>query len=183
MLNVRRLNELMTEQGLKLEDVSSSLTSGHGKKSSAVAKNWARGLMKPAPKKADVEAIAETLGVDAAQLKVWTAKQKYAPQSARKVRLVADLIRGRHVQDALDILKFTSKRSALYVGQVLKSAIANADEAEADVDALYVIEARVDGAGRRLGTKGFIPKDRGRAHPIRKEASHIYVTVAQIVEE
>ena len=54
-----------------------------------------------------------------------------------------------------------------------------ADEQEADVDNLYVSEARVDQAGRRIGTKAWHPKDRGRAHPIRKQASHIHITVSE----
>ena len=99
--------------------------------------------------------------------------------SPRKVRLVTQLINGRHVQDALDVLTFTHKRAAAAIKKVLQSAIANADEQEADVENLYVSEARVDQAGRRIGTKAWHPKDRGRAHPIRKEASHIHVTVSE----
>jgi large subunit ribosomal protein L22 len=79
----------------------------------------------------------------------------------------------------MDILKFTRKRSATMIEKVLKSAVANADEQQADVDSLYVSQARVDEAGVRIGTKRWIPKDRGRAHPIRKKACHIYVTVTQ----
>ena len=99
--------------------------------------------------------------------------------SARKVRLVTDLIVGRGVQDAMDVLKFTRKRAASMVDKVLKAAVADADEQQADVDTLYVSEARVDEAGVRLGTKRWMPKDRGRAHPIRKTACHIHVTVTQ----
>jgi ribosomal protein L22 len=64
--------------------------------------------------------------------------------------------------------------------KLLKSAIANADEQEADVEKLYICEARVDDAGRRIGTKSWIAKDRGRAHPIFKQACHMYVTVAEL---
>ena len=63
--------------------------------------------------------------------------------------------------------------------KILKTAIADADSQEADLEDLYVSEARVDGAGVRIGTKRFMEKDRGRAHSIRKEASHIHVTVAK----
>ncbi|AQQ09426.1 50S ribosomal protein L22 [Sedimentisphaera cyanobacteriorum] len=183
MLNVRRLNEIIDNSTFKVEDIASSLESTLGGSSKKAVKNWKNGLMKPQPKNDHIDALAQTLNVDASELKAWNATFRYAPQSARKVRLVADLIRGRHVRDAEDILKFTPKRSASMILQVLKSAVANADEEEADVETLYVAEARVDGAGRRIGTKGFIPKDRGRAHPIRKEACHIYVTVAQFTEE
>jgi ribosomal protein L22 len=65
------------------------------------------------------------------------------------------------------------------VDKVLKAAMADADEHQADVDTLVVKEARVDEAGIRLGTKRWIPKDRGRAHPISKKACHIHVTVSQ----
>lgn len=97
-----------------------------------------------------------------------------------KARLVTQLIVGRSVQDAMDILKFTRKRAATMVEKVLKSAVANADEQQADVDNLYVSSARVDDAGIRIGTKRWMPKDRGRTHPIRKKACHIYVTVTQV---
>ena len=93
--------------------------------------------------------------------------------------MVTQLVVGRPVQDAMDILKFTRKRAATMVDKVLKSAVADADEQQADVDSLYVSEARVDDAGVRIGTKRWRAKDRGRAHPILKKASHIYITVTQ----
>ncbi len=80
----------------------------------------------------------------------------------------------------MDILKFTHKRAAAIINKVLKSAVSDADEQQADVDNLYVSCARVDDAGVRIGTKRWIPKDRGRAHPIAKKACHIYVTVTQL---
>jgi ribosomal protein L22 len=66
------------------------------------------------------------------------------------------------------------------VAKVLRAAIADADEQEADVEALVVKEARVDDAGRRVGTKQFRAKDRGRAHEIRKRACHIHVTITEM---
>jgi len=86
------------------------------------------------------------------------------------------LIRGRDVQDALNILKFTPNRAAGMVAKVLGSAVANANEAEADVDRLYVDVVRVD-EGPTI--KRFRPKDRGRAHPILKRTSHITVIVEE----
>jgi large subunit ribosomal protein L22 len=74
----------------------------------------------------------------------WSATHRFARISARKARLMADLIRGRDVQDALNILKFTPNRAASLLAKVLTSAVANANEAEADVEILYVQEARVD---------------------------------------
>ena len=93
--------------------------------------------------------------------------------------MVTQLIVGRSVQDAIDVLKFTRKRAATMIDKILKSAVADADEQQADVVSLYVSSARVDDAGIRIGTKRWIPKDRGRAHPLRKKACHIHVTVTQ----
>jgi len=106
----------------------------------------------------------------------WQALHRFARISPRKVRLVADLIRGRDVQDALNILKFTPNRAAAIVSKVLTSAVANANEAEADVDNLYVLTASVD-EGPTL--KRWQPKDRGRALPILKRTCHITVVVEE----
>ena len=106
----------------------------------------------------------------------WNSTHRFARISARKARLIADMIRGRDVQDALNILKFTPNRAAPMLSKVLTSAIANANEAEADVEALYVSEVRVD-EGPTM--KRFRPKDRGRAHSIMKRTSHIHVAVEQ----
>jgi len=106
----------------------------------------------------------------------WSAKHRYARISARKVRLIADLIRGRGVQDALNLMKFSPNRAAVMVSKVLTSAIANANEAEADVESLIVDRAFVD-EGPTI--KRFQPKDRGKALPILKRTSHITVVVEQ----
>jgi large subunit ribosomal protein L22 len=104
----------------------------------------------------------------------WQATHRFARISPSKARLIIDLIRGRQVQEALNILKFTPNRAAGMISKVLTSAVANASEAEADVDGLVVQEARVD-EGPRM--KRFQPKDRGRAHPILKRTCHIVVSV------
>ncbi len=109
----------------------------------------------------------------------WRSSYRYAPGSSRKARLVTQLIAGRNVQEAMDILKFTRKRAASMIDKVLKSAVADADEQQADVDKLYVCDARADEGGVRIGTKRWIAKDRGKAHAIRKRACHISVTVTQ----
>lgn len=106
----------------------------------------------------------------------WKAKHKFARISARKVRLVVDMIRGRNVQDALSILKFSPHRASGMVSKVLTSAIASANEAEARVEDLFVDEVYVD-EGPTI--KRIRPKDRGRAHPILKRTSHITVVVGQ----
>ena len=182
MLSGVRLKELCEQQKVGIDQLAGHLAHGGFDRDSAMAalKNWQRGLYKPAPKNEDVERLATALGVETGQISVWQASYRYAPTSPRKARLVTELIAGRPVQDALDTLKFTHKRAATMMTKLLKSAIANADEQEADVDRLYVCEARVDGAGRRIGTKRWIAKDRGRAHPICKPASHLYVSVAEL---
>lgn len=106
----------------------------------------------------------------------WTAKHRYARVSARKARLIAGVIRGRRCADALEQLRFFKQRSVIMVRNVLKSAMTNADEGEADMQRLFVSEARVDGGPYY---RRFRPKDRGRAHPIAKKTSHIIVTVAE----
>lgn len=104
----------------------------------------------------------------------WTATHRYARISERKVRLIADLVRGRRCDDAVALLRFTHKRAAVMLNRVLKSAMANANEQEASMNKLYVSEARVD-SGPII--KHFRPKDRGRAHSIQKRTSHIVVAV------
>ena len=110
------------------------------------------------------------------QDKRWQAVHRYARISPRKARLVMDMIRGRHVNEAQDTLRFTRKRASALIGKVLRSAIANANEAEADVRSLYVANARVD-EGPHM--RRWRPKDRGRAQPILKRMSHITVEVEE----
>ena len=89
---------------------------------------------------------------------------------------MVDMIRGRKVQEALNVLNFMHNRAAGMVSKVLASAIASADEAEAKVDNLHVVEAHAD-EGPTM--KRFRPKDRGRAHSILKRTSHIVVGVEE----
>ena len=86
------------------------------------------------------------------------------------------MIRGMGVDQAMTSLDFSKKRAAAYYRQVLKSAIANAEEQDADVTSLYVSESRVD---EGPVAKRFQPKDRGRAHPIMKRTSHLHVVLEE----
>lgn len=110
------------------------------------------------------------------------AKLNNVPTPPRKMRLVADMIRGRRVNEALNILKFEAKQGAPKMEKLLLSAIANWQEKNEDVrleDAdLYVKEVRVDG-GRIL--KRLRPAPQGRAHRIRKRSNHITLVVASDV--
>ena len=181
MLSVSKLNEFCRERRINVEHLAEQLVRGgfNKKATTAAVKNWQKGLFKPEPKIEDIRRLANALSVELNDLLDWHCSYRYAPGSARKARLVAQLINGKNVQDAMDILKFTRKRAAEMIDKVLKSAVANADEQQADVDSLYVSCARVDDAGIRVGTKRWIPKDSGRANPISKKACHIHITVTQ----
>lgn len=104
------------------------------------------------------------------------AKLKGANMSAQKARLVADQIRGKGVEEALDILAFSPKKGARLVKKVLESAIANAEHNEgADVDELKVSTIFVD---EGLTMKRIRPRAKGRADRILKRTCHITVKVA-----
>lgn len=101
------------------------------------------------------------------------AKLKYLRISPRKVRLVADLMRGRSVDEAEKVLKFTMKRSADPLLKLLNSAIANAENNFGmKRDGLYIAEIKVDG-GPIL--KRFMPRARGSVSSIHKKTSHISI--------
>jgi len=106
------------------------------------------------------------------------AIQRTVRQSPRKMRLVIDLIRGKRVNDAFAILKFSKKHAARQISKVLLSAVANAREhaeGRLDEDALVVTRATVD-EGPAL--KRWMPGAMGRATPIKKRTSHVTITVA-----
>jgi large subunit ribosomal protein L22 len=181
MLSAEKIKEYSRERKVDVGQLADRLAGARFNKKQAVAavKNWQKGLFKPEPKTDDINRLAAALSVEANDIADWRSCYRYAPMSARKARLVTQLIVGRSVQDAMDILKFTRKRAATMIDKVLKSAIADADEQQVDVDNLYVSSARVDDAGIRIGTKRWMAKDRGRAHPIHKKACHIHITVTQ----
>jgi len=103
------------------------------------------------------------------------AKLKGAQISAQKVRLVADQVRGKGVEDALDLLTYSNKKAAHIVKKILDSAIANAENNEgADVDELKISSIYVD-EGTTM--KRLRPRAKGRADRILKRACHITVKV------
>jgi large subunit ribosomal protein L22 len=100
---------------------------------------------------------------------------RYQQISPRKCRLVADLVRGRGVEDALALLDFTPKKAAKLVAKTLRSAVANAENNNnADVDTLFVKTIMVD-PGPTAGR--FRPRAQGRATAVRKRTSHITIVV------
>lgn len=105
------------------------------------------------------------------------AKLRNCPTSPRKMRLVVDLVRGKNVNDALNILKFAQKHAARDVEKLLLSAVANwgsKNESSPEDSNLYVKQIFVD-QGRTL--KRFQPAPFGRAYRIRKRSNHVTLIV------
>ena len=102
------------------------------------------------------------------------AKLNNCPTSPRKMRLVADTIRGKNVDNALTILKFSQKEASLKLEKLLLSAISNWQSKNENDDIedakLFVKEIRVDSAGM---LKRLRPAPQGRAHRIRKRSNHV----------
>jgi large subunit ribosomal protein L22 len=103
-----------------------------------------------------------------------TAKLSNYRQSPRKVRLMADLVRGKNVADALSQLQFVAKRSSAPITKLIQSALANAENLSIDRATLFVKEIRVD-KGTTLHR--WMPRARGQAKPIHKRSSHILITL------
>jgi large subunit ribosomal protein L22 len=108
------------------------------------------------------------------------AKAKHVKISPRKVRLVASLVRGAKVGEALNQLSFTNKNAAKPVGKLVKSAVANAENSyDLEKDNLFIKEIIVN-EGPTLHR--WMPKARGRATPIRKRTSHIDIVLGELVD-
>jgi large subunit ribosomal protein L22 len=118
---------------------------------------------------------------NAAGTDVARAFQRTTRQSPYKMRLVIDQIRGKSVNEALALLKFSKKHAAKEIEKVLNSAVANAEYKaresgdSVDVDTLYVKHAIIN-EGPKL--KRFMPAAMGRATPIQKRTSHVDIVVA-----
>lgn len=104
------------------------------------------------------------------------ATAKYVDVSARKARLVADIVRGRTVKEALAMLKFMSQKSARHVFKVIESATANAENNYSmDTEALVVSRIFVDEGPTQ---RRFRPRAHGRVSPLLKRTSHVTAIVA-----
>ena len=103
------------------------------------------------------------------------AKLRYVRLSPQKTRLVVDMVRGKRIQEALNIIKFSPQKAAAVVAKLVSSAVANAEQqGVSDVDRLFVKAISVD-QGPVL--KRFLPRAQGRATKIRKPTSHITVVL------
>jgi large subunit ribosomal protein L22 len=108
----------------------------------------------------------------------YRASHRFARSSARKVRLLLDLIRGKYADDALTMLKYMPHRAARMAEQVLRSAMANAeDKGVREPGNLIIADARADDAGM---FKRLMPRARGMAYLIRRRSSHITIGLAGI---
>lgn len=115
----------------------------------------------------------------------YQASHRFARISARKVRPLADMVRGKFADEALHLLQFQPQRGARLLEKVIKSALGSAQDPDqnrgrsVDVDSLVVTEARVDGGPM---FKRMMPRARGMASMILKRMSHIHITLADIDE-
>ena len=108
-----------------------------------------------------------------------TAKLSAARISAQKARLVADQIRGKHINEAVEILSFSQKKASGIILKLLNSAIANAENNKgADIDALYIAEIQV---GEGVTMKRFAARAKGRGNRIFKRTSNIFIRVQEIL--
>lgn len=109
----------------------------------------------------------------------YTATHRYARISARKVRHLADLVRGKFADEALEVLRFQPHRGARMLEKVIKSALGNAEHQQAPgIDDLVVVDARVDGGPM---FKRIRPRSRGQAFGIKRRMSHIKVALDNVV--
>ena len=109
------------------------------------------------------------------------AKLNNCPTSPRKMRLVADQVRGKKIDKALSILKFSQKQPSTRLEKLLLSAINNWQQKNPDADLenqdLYIKEIKVDGAGM---LKRLRPAPQGRAHRIRKRSNHVTMILGNL---
>src|SRR5215212_11496494 len=111
----------------------------------------------------------------------YKAIHRFADTGPRKIRQFADLIRGRNVDEALQLLRFYHNRGAKLLESVVKSALGNADDQDCqNLDDLVVTESRVDGAPM---FKRIQPRARGTAFQIKRRMAHIIVTLSEPPEE
>ena len=116
-------------------------------------------------------------------MSAFTARHRFARITARKARLAADLIRGRAINEAIEVLQFSPRRASVFYLKVLKSAVANASQDEnVDVNSLYVSDARADDGPLQQHRLRWRPGPQGRAMPVRKRTSHLTVVVAERAE-
>lgn len=105
------------------------------------------------------------------------ANSRYLQISPRRMRLVADLVRGKMANSAIEILRFTNKKGARLIAKGIKSAVANAQQTkQIDIDTLYIKRIMVDGGPM---IKRWLPRAMGRANRVLKHTSHLTVILEE----
>lgn len=172
------LTSIMEVRGVTPEQLGGAIerTGLKGKDAVSAVRNWMANRDHPRCKSSDLAKLANALGVAPKDLAKFTSVVFHHRGSPRKAKLLTDLVRGKSVLEAENLLTFTTKRAALNVKKALKAAVADAEQSGADVERLYVSESKADDATRM---KRFQPKDRGRAHPIIKRFTHITISVQE----
>ena len=114
----------------------------------------------------------------------FTAKHRYARITARKARLIADVIRGLSVNDALERLEYAPQRAAAFYKKVVRSAMANASQDESvNVNRLVISDCRADDGPMLQNRMRWRPGPQGRAMPYKKMTSHLTVKVREADDE
>lgn len=177
-LRAEELKKRAEQAGLSVEQLADAVSRDgmSGDKAVSAVKNWMAGRDHPRCRRADIESLANAVGVLPKDLCKFTSMVRMHRGSPKKAKLVADLVRGKDAIDADNMLRFSTKRAAENFRKALLAAMADADQAGADQGNLFVSEIKVDNG---MHIKRFRPKDRGRAHPILKRTSHITVSVQE----
>jgi large subunit ribosomal protein L22 len=177
-IDAQRLSKTAEAKKATAEDLARVIERDglRGKKAVSAVKNWMRGSDHPRCKADDIRKMADALGVDAGKIAKFTCIFRFHRGSPRKAKLLVDLIRGKDMDTATNLLSFNIKKAAVDVKKALLSAVADAEQANVDLTNLIVIEASAD---KGPVMKRIQPKDRGRAHAILKRMSHLRVSLAE----
>jgi large subunit ribosomal protein L22 len=168
------LKKKAEQAGVSIEQLAEAVarTGLDGDRAISAIGNWMAGRDHPRCKAQDIAKLAEAVGAAPKDIARFTSEVRHHRGSPRKAKLLMDLIKGKNVIDAENLLRFSTKRAAVNVRKALVAARTDAELAEADIGRLFVVESRVD---KGPVMKRFQPKDRGRAHKIIKPLSHITV--------
>ncbi|MGJ8636037.1 MAG: 50S ribosomal protein L22 [Phycisphaerales bacterium] len=177
-LRSKELKNRAAEVGVSIEQLAAAVTREDRSEKAAMSavNNWMLGRDQPRARRNDIEALATTLGCLPKDISKFTSQVRNHRGSQKKAKLVVDMIRGKNLEEATQMLAFSTKRASVNIGKALMAASSDAEQLGADMSELFVSEATVD---RATHIKRFRPKDRGRAHPILKRTSHITVSVQE----
>ncbi len=178
-LRAKELKTRATEAGVSVEQLAQAVTRDGltGDKAVLAVNNWLGGKGHPKCTKGDIESMATSVGCLSKDIAKFTSEVRNHRGSAKKAKLVADMIRGKSFEDANNMLTYTTKRAAVNIKKALNAAASDAQAVGgADPSSIFVSEVTVD---RGQHIKRFRPKDRGRAHAIIKRTSHITLSVQE----